>query len=464
MWLIAYRQGILLLMFRTVKRYTHYLIDTSIFFFGAGLIKIFKHIPHKTLLLVGQKIGSLAFYAIPDLRKTALTNLALAFPHLSFYDRYLLAKQSIQHVMITFCELLAVESLAKNIDSLISIQTAESCSLGYHPNEVIAEDELQSMFNQLAQNEGVILFCGHQANWELPFLFITKRYPGLALAKPIPHERLNKKIFSLREIFKGKIVTPKNGINQALRALYQGHVVGLVGDQALLMSSYAYPLFGAEAFTTTTPALLSYKTGKPIVAVSVYRKGCHYEVVPSKKIYPNYSLPMKEAITDMMDRAMQFLEKGISIQPEQWMWMHKRWKSKLKNKFKKKYAFSHILILIKETELNISSTFLQTLSELYLGAKLTIAIHCIKKTPLDLPQISGSYTTLTFADYEDLIKIPNIFPAVFATDLPKHIRKHYLRTGTRKVHIVRPSKIGIYELPRKFASYLKKTNQAPIRQ
>lgn len=442
-------------MFKVIKRYTNYLVDTSVFFFGTGLIKIFKLIPHNILQSVGQKIGLLAFYTVSNLRKTALTNLALAFPHLSYQDRYLLAKQSIQHMMITFCELLAVESLARKIDTLISIQTAESCTLGYNSDEILSRDELQAIFDQLDQNKGVILFCGHQANWELPFLFITKRYPGLALAKPIPNERLNKKIFALRELFKGKIITPKNGINRALRALSQGHVVGLVGDQALLTSSYSYPLFGFEAFTTITPALLAYKTGRPIVAISIYRKDCHYELVPSKKIYPNYSLPMKKSLTEMMDHAMQFLEKGISIQPNQWMWMHKRWKSKLKNKFKKKHAFSHILVLIKESDIITNPQFLQTLSELYLGAQLTIAVQSTTKTIPTFPQISGSYSIQTFTVYEDLLKMPNIFPAIFATNIPTHIRKHYLRTGTRQIYTIRVSKQGTYEFPKKFDPYLK---------
>lgn len=448
----------LFIMLRAIRRCAYYLLDTSVFLFGVCLINFLKHLSHPTLQSLGYKIGSLAFYTIPNLRKTALTNLALAYPHLPYHERYLLAKQSIQHVMITFCELLAVEALAKNIDSLISIQTAESCTIGYHPDEVITNSELQTIFEQLSNNEGVILFCGHQANWELPFLFITKQYPGLALAKPIPNARLNKKIFSLRELFKGKITTPKNGINQALRALNQGHIVGLVGDQALLMSSYSYPLFGSEAFTTTTPALLAYKTGKPIVAVSIYRKGCHYEIVPSKKIYPNYSLPMKESLIDMMNRAMLFLERGISLQPELWMWMHKRWKSKLKNKFKKTYAFSHILILIQDFDIPTYNSFLQYLTNLYLGAKLTIAIRRTSQTLFKLPPINTDCCFQTFTNYDELIQKPNIFPAVFACNkLPRNVRNHYLRTGTRKVYKIRQFDTSPDQFTKKFSSHIKNT-------
>lgn len=425
-------------MFKLISRFTHHLVDTGVFLLGLSFIKIFSCIPHKRLQKIGRVVGSLAFYTIPNLKKTALTNLALAFPHLSYSQRYLIAKQSIQHVMITFAELLAVKSLAKNIDQLIDIQTAESPHLQYDPSEVLTKEELQEMFDLLSKNQGVILFCGHQANWELPFLFITKKYPGLAFAKAIPNQRLNKKIFSLRELFKGKIITPKNGIHQAMSVLKQGHAVGIVGDQALLMSSYTYPLFGEPAYTTTTPALLAYRTGAPIVAISIYRTGLSCQLVPSKKIYPNYSLPMKESIKDMMDQSMKFLEKGLTFYPEQWMWMHKRWKNKLKHKLKKKYAFSHLLILVQDKQIPEYTSFLNDISDLYSGAKITLAIQTSQ--PSAEPPIHHAHTIQHFSTHEDLLQMPNIFPAVFnCMHLPKQVRKHYLKTGTRLFQNVRVS-------------------------
>lgn len=228
--------------------------------------------------------------------------------------------------MITLLELLAVEGLAHKLDEYISIATSDTHPEGFSNHEVITKEELEETFTELKNNQGIILFCGHQANWELPFLYITRDFPGLAFAKPIKNVRLNKKIFSLREMFKGKIVSPKQGIPSALQALNKGHIIGIVGDQALLISSYAYPLFGHEAFTTTTPALLAYKTGRPVMAISVCRQSNGYTIIPSKKFYADKSLPIKESIPLLMNNLMSFLEKGIACRPEQWMWMHKRWK------------------------------------------------------------------------------------------------------------------------------------------
>ncbi|WP_139414493.1 lipid A biosynthesis lauroyl acyltransferase [Chlamydia abortus] len=417
-------------MFNNLRRAKKSFVDCCVYYLGITLIGIFKRIPYSWLHRLGKALGTLVFYTISDYKKTALTNLALAFPDKSFKERQSIAKHSIQHVMITVLELLAVEGLIGHLNDLISIATAEARPGGFSSDEVLTQKELQDTFSKLNENEGVILFCGHQANWELPFLYITRDYPGLAFAKPIKNARLNKKIFSLREIFKGKIVAPKQGINSALHALQQGHVIGIVGDQALLISSYTYPLFGHEAFTTTSPALLAYKTGKPVIAVSICRNTNGYTIVPSKKLYADKSLPIKDATTSLMNKLMGFLEKGIAHQPQQWMWMHKRWKRKLSLGLKKKYAYSHILVIVNSRDLEYFEQFLSDLARLYSGAALTLALYNPTKEKIfatNLPQ----YTIQEFAYLETLYALPNSFPAVFdLAELPVCLHKHFKKTGS----------------------------------
>ncbi|MEF9520159.1 lipid A biosynthesis lauroyl acyltransferase [Chlamydia crocodili] len=417
-------------MLKNIRQAKQTILDFFVYYLGITLIGIFKYIPRSLLCRFGRVLGTIIFYTISDYRKTALTNLALAFPDKPFKERKQIAKHSIQNVMITVLELLAVEGLIGNLDSLISIATSETHPEGFCSNEVLTQKELEDTFFKLSENEGIILFCGHQANWELPFLYITRDYPGLAFAKPIKNTRLNKKIFSLRETFKGKIVSPKQGIHSALQALQQGHVIGIVGDQALLISSYAYPLFGNEAFTTTSPALLAYKTGKPVMAVSVFRNKNGYTIVPSRKFYADKSLPIKEATSSLMNNLMGFLEKGIAHKPEQWMWMHKRWKRKLFSNLKKRHAYSHILVIANYAELKNYKTFLTDLADLYSGALLTLALEnpSNEKLLIDyLPQ----YTIKEFSSPEALYNFPNSFPAVFdLAGLPTILHKHFKTTGS----------------------------------
>ncbi|ETF37145.1 acyltransferase [Chlamydia pecorum MC/MarsBar] len=420
------------IMWHVFRKVTQYLLEAPVYYSALGLMALLKCLPNRLLFPLSRLAGSIAFYCIPDYRKTALTNLALAFPRKTFQERRSLAKQSLQHLMLTGLELLTMEKIVKKIEKIITIaQDPKNPPEGFLPEEVLSPEEIKETFQQLDQQQGVILFCGHQANWELPFLYITKDYPGLALAKSIKNQKLNKKIFSLREIYKGKIVGPKQGIHHAIKTLKQGHLVGIVGDQALLMSSYSYPLFGECAFTTTSPALLAYKTGAPVLAISVYRRSQDYLVIPSKKFYADKSLPMKEATSQLMDKLMGFLEKGIACKPEQWLWVHKRWKRKLSPQLKKKYRYSHILVIVSGTLLYKYHSFLSSLGQKFSGASLTLAVFTPNIHKICIDSSLSCYKILPLKSYHDLLEVPNSFVAVFdLKNCPKSMHKHFKKTGS----------------------------------
>ncbi|WP_080142148.1 LpxL/LpxP family acyltransferase [Chlamydia suis] len=421
------------MLFKRLRSGGKILVDHLVYGLGLGILTILRLLPRSSLRLLGKGVGTTIFYIISDFRKTALTNLALAFPEKSFAERYRIALQSVQQVIITFVELATVDKFSKYIDDIITIATSEDSPEGFFPEEVSSKQELEHFFAHLDQQKGAILFCGHQANWELPFLYITKRYPGLAFAKPVKNSRLNKKIISLRESFQGRIVPPQNAINQALRALHKGEVVGIVGDQVLLSSQYSYPLFGSQAFTTTSPALLAYKTKKPVIAVVIYRQpNGNYLVVPSKAFYANQELSIRESTEQLMDQLMRFLEKGIACKPEQWLWLHKRWKRKLRHKFKRCYAFSHILVVVKGDSLNSLQKFLTEFAEFYANASLSLAIIGALDS---VPEGSFPPYSLQFlSSEEELLVKPNFFPAVLDLfGLSRRTHRHYKKTGSRKI-------------------------------
>ncbi|WP_100934008.1 lipid A biosynthesis lauroyl acyltransferase [Candidatus Chlamydia corallus] len=415
--------------FHQIKRA---ILEAPFYYLVSGVIAICKRIPTSFLTSLGKGLGFFAFYIISDYRKTALTNLALAFPEKTFDERYKIARQSLQHLVITLLELLAMEKLVRNIEQLITIITSSTNPKGFSLEELMSDEDLEQTFKQLGKNQGLILFCGHQANWELPFLYITRNYPGIAFAKPIKNQRLSKKIFALREVFKGKIVPPKHGIQQGIEALNQGKLVGIVGDQALLISPYSYPLFGSPAFTTTSPALLAYKTGLPVVAISVYRQSKGFQVIPSAKLYADKSLPMKESVNALMDQMMGFLEKGIASHPEQWMWIHKRWKRKISNLIRKKYRYSHILVIVDQISSDLP--FLKSLATCFSGATLNLALKNFNNFE-KLQEILPGYSFLQLQNDEDILALPNCYPAVFdLSNNLKHLYKHFRKTGSHAIY------------------------------
>ncbi|MFN0064743.1 MAG: hypothetical protein ACKVOH_00750 [Chlamydiales bacterium] len=287
-------------------------------------------LPYTVIHAIGRILGTLLYYVHTPFRKKALSNLAIAYgSSLSEKERTKIAKRSFRHLMITCLEFFRLKRSKNHFDRLI---------IPSNPRVVLDLTE---------KKQGIVFFTGHQANWEIPFLAITQRCgPGIAIGRPIKNRPLYRWVLSVREMFGGKIVMPKNALKEGLKALRKGEFIGIVGDQALPQSDYSYPLFGTRAWTTTAPALLAYKTNSPIIVGTTKREKGKYIVHASDPIWPNLERPMKEEVKRMMDKTLSLFEKSIRDCPEQWMWVHDRWKQQTIDHVKRQYRYGFVLITL----------------------------------------------------------------------------------------------------------------------
>jgi Kdo2-lipid IVA lauroyltransferase/acyltransferase len=284
---------------------------------------------YKAIHRLGRLIGSCTYYCHRPFRKKAMANLSIAFGKMhSEQTLKAIAKASFQNLMITLLEFFRLK---------------RSCG---KLSEVAVLEENKSVESLLTNKQGIVFLSAHQANWEIPFLALTERFRGIAIGRPIKNRWLYKWVLSIREMNGGKIVMPKRAIRAGIKALTQGKFLGIVGDQAYPESPYSYPLFGTRAWTASTPALLAYKTGSPLVAGTIRRTGYRYVISSFPPIWPNTDLPLKEEIPRMMDIAMGYLEKSIAEEPDQWMWIHDRWKQQGIDHVKRKYRYGFILIVL----------------------------------------------------------------------------------------------------------------------
>jgi Kdo2-lipid IVA lauroyltransferase/acyltransferase len=284
---------------------------------------------YKALRHLGNFVGICAYHVHRPFRKKALANLAIAFGETKDEkERIRIAKHSFQNLMITLLEFFRFKKSHKKISEIATFED---------------NPELAALLNQ---KQGVVFLSAHQANWEIPFLALTDRYPGIAIGRPIKNKWLYKLVLSVREMNGGKIVMPKNAIRASIKALTKGEFLGIVGDQAYPESPYFYPLFGTRAWTASTPALLAYKTACPLVVGTTKRVEGRYVISGSNPIWPNLNAPMKEEVVRMMDEAMRCLEKSIAQIPGQWMWVHDRWKQQGIDHVKRKYRYGFVLITL----------------------------------------------------------------------------------------------------------------------
>lgn len=173
------------------------------------------------------------------------------------------------------------------------------------------------------QNDGKpgIFLSAHLANWELPHYLVVQRGLPITLVSRPPNNPFTKKFFMwVRNhplvffILKGP-----RGTKELIHTLiHKGHI-GLLMDQRF-SEGVSLPFFNREAMTAIGPAKLALKYNCPIVPVHVVRtKGVHFTVT----FHAPLVAPTPEQMTKKINHVF---ETWIREHPEQWLWLHNRWK------------------------------------------------------------------------------------------------------------------------------------------
>jgi KDO2-lipid IV(A) lauroyltransferase len=310
---------------------------------------------------MGKFLGSIAYYLGGKHSKRTLNNLAIAKSlQLSPSQMKAIAKKSFQNLVITTLEYFKLKYSRDRLE------------------EIVVCDNPEIIDSILEQKKGIIFLSGHQANWEVPFLKLTQKISGIAIGRPIKNYILYKWILSIRQMFGGKVIHPKQALTQGLKILQEGGFIGIVGDQALPESSYTYPFFGTKAWTSPAPGLLAYKTGCPIVVTTTYRNShdSRYHVYYHQPIWPNKKNSAKLEVIRLMDQALGYLEASIRQRPEQWLWQHNRWKQHHMSMVKAKYKYDFILIILPPKAMEATEIYraLYCLKDLYPRGQFTLAV------------------------------------------------------------------------------------------
>lgn len=387
--------------------------DIIIYFIVRILTFPLSFLPIKTVHFIGKKVGLIAYFLVRNLRKRALSNLALATSlNLSNEQIVQFAKKALQNLAIVMLE---YPKLAKTKDLLKLVD----CKT---PNFVS---------DLAAQKKGIIFFCGHQSNWELLFLYGTTLMEGIAIGRPIKNSYLYRWIVSIREKLGGKIIPPKSALKEGLKGLKEGKFLGIVGDQGMPDSQYSFPFLGRRAWSSSAPALLAYKTGSPIIVASTHRKEVKYEICFSKPIYPNLDKPIDEEVKRVMDETLTIFEGQVKQDISGWLWTHNRWKQQLPTILKRRFRFECIGVVLPPDEKSFKLLLkaLPTLKAIYPREFISIFApnNLISLVPQTFEEIIP-YTSLS-----DILKRDFRFKLIFNFTNFKEIKPHFLKLAAFEV-------------------------------
>lgn len=364
-----------------------------------------RFLSYSAIHRLGESLGTCAYLFIPKFRKRCLSNLALA-SSLALSEKQIrsYAKASLQNLMITCLEYAKFAS-EKQIDRVATCVNPEQAD------------------RWMAENKPVIFFCGHQSNWEILFLEGTSRMPGVAIGRPIKNTFLYDWILDIRQKFGGKMIAPQNAIKEGLRGLKRGAFLGVVGDQGMPNSTYSSPFFGRTAWTSPIAAILSHRTGSPIMVATTQRKAGKYYIHYSDPIWPNPEAPLDQEIDRLMRASLAHLEGTIREMPGQWLWSHNRWKQQTPDKLRRKFRHESILIILPEEkgQLEVLLPYLSTFREIYPREFLTLCVpkaH-VKKIALEDAEV------LPYSCESDLLRRDYRFKLVFNFTSFQKVKPHF---------------------------------------
>lgn len=193
----------------------------------------------------------------------------------------------------------------------------------------------EHLLNVATQQNGVLVLTGHFGNWEfapLGGILQFKEFKGHFhfIRKSIGFKPLENILF--KRYFKAglKIINKTNALNKITAALEQNHAVVFVLDQHATLANkdgIAVEFFGKKAGTYRSLAMVSRYTEVPVVPAASYRDSDNKHVL---KFYPPISWQdansSEQGLYENTKRYNEVLEKIILEHPEQWWWLHKRWK------------------------------------------------------------------------------------------------------------------------------------------
>jgi KDO2-lipid IV(A) lauroyltransferase len=257
-------------------------------------------------------IAFLFYYFIPLRKQIVINNLKNAFPERKFSEIKDLAYRTYKSFAITLVEIMYLPYMSKQ--QLIDAVSSKNPEL---------------IIEKFKQGKGVILLSSHFGNWEFIAISVAMQIniPFSVIVKPLRNNYVFEWMNKFRTKFNNEIVPLGISIRKTYQTLKEKKIVAMVADQRGPREGVRVNFFGREVSVYTGPAALALKTGAPIICgIPVRENNYKYHTVLVE--IPTENLPEgdEDKIKEISQRHTSYLEKIIRENPEQWLWMHNRWK------------------------------------------------------------------------------------------------------------------------------------------
>ena len=197
-------------------------------------------------------------------------------------------------------------------------------------SQVVRARGWEHLEKALARGKGTFVVTGHLGNWELLGAYITSRHPMAAVAQKLYDPRFDEMITWLRsDKLKAQMIKRGLALRGILEALKQNKIVYALVDQDTGSDGVFVPFFGRPAWTQSGVARISQKTGAALVPAFVVRgPDGQFELHMEREIQIPNTGDKEKDVVETVRRYTEVIESYVKAYPDQWMWMHQRWKTR----------------------------------------------------------------------------------------------------------------------------------------
>ncbi|MEW6443366.1 MAG: lysophospholipid acyltransferase family protein [bacterium] len=289
-------------------------LDALLFAVSLPFLWLLSVCPSPRLCRIGRWIGAAAYHLDRRHRQICLENLAIAFPQWPLEQRRAVARRCFQNVATTFLEIPGLGRLP--FDQLVA-----------RVGSVTGREHYE---RALTRNKGVLILTGHFGNWELMALCTGIAGYRLAfVARALDNPYFDQWLNRIRHRSGNRIIPKRGALRQILRSLRQGYGVGLLMDQRVTGNEGVFvDFFGHQAGSSAALALLACRSGAPVLPVYMLRDpsgvGHQLHIEPEVPVVRTGRNDLD--ILENTQRLQKVLERVVREHPDQWFWMHRRWK------------------------------------------------------------------------------------------------------------------------------------------
>lgn len=296
-----------------MKRYKH--VKHFFYYFLALVIsQLILLLPRKIALGIGVLLGDLMFFFSRKEKAKAVRNLSFAF-----------GTEKNSKEILDICR-KCFRNLGKGLMEFLQLPklTPENLS------KLVTFDGRDNMDETLKKGKGLIILTAHLGNWELFGASLPLYgYETNTIVRPVKLQKLDEWVNRRREGTGLKCIGRGASIKSALQCLKRNEVLGILADIDTKADGVFVDFFGKPAYTPRGPVSIALKTGCDLLpGVIIRQRDNTHRLIVEKPIELKITGDIEEDVRYNTAVFTKIIESYVRKYPEQWIWIHDRWKTR----------------------------------------------------------------------------------------------------------------------------------------